>query len=1004
MANTIYTPVTLDVGGKNNLKVWAKQYDSNDRWITATIVNGDALVRVDPDSVVTINARREDDAQNSFVGEVNTDGTVNLPITYWMTFVAGTVSCDVSFYLDGRLSSLTFKLKVEEAATDPSEVIPVEDRDIVTALINDCQDATSEAETATESANIAAQAAREAAGDAYAKSVIAQAAAENANNSAAAANTATTQATAAASRAEAAAEQLDIDLTEIRSDIADNTRDIGTLTNRIDNLSSADVTYGSGTVGDELDKLEDDGTALANRVSSAEGNISSLGGRMTSAEGDITSLSQNKQDVISDLETIRSGAADGTTAKNSLPGILAQLGSKENISNRVETVDSSSDDSHYPTAKAVYDAIQEGGGTVDAYTKAETDALLEDTKEDIIYCGLEPGGDEVTLSQGGVDGNLAKWTMGTNDYHLLFDRTHVTNVYIENESDGAQIRCLFLNEYPNVVAGQPVNGKIDGLKVNAGASFTFAARGTWSTTTYLWIQYSYTGQTYKYKLLTVTLDNNKTLTLYSNGTLDLDVLKNPTIYDKIDELQDVTSEHRIENPTVARYMDEIDYSDDSGYTATIMSARNNGYTASPLDNITFPYKTCRPRAYSISWDAVSGASKYAVVVGDRTYYTTSTSIDIYNLIPGKQYKWTVYSMSSGSYKRNAIKSGTTNVIGQVRMINASDVYNMRDIGGWHTRWGKTIKYGKIFRGACLDKDGANPRSEADASGLAEMKALGMNVEIDFRTEGGLNYNIPVLLDERIALPLNAYETGLEERPERYVAVIKKIIECLAENKGIYLHCVQGADRTGTICMLLEAMLGVSDLDCSIDYELTAFNTYQNLQASQTANCRAENYAHEKPYQTMMAWWETNYPSATYPTLTDKVTAWYLAQPGTSMDDIYALRKAMLDGGCEDIDTSDFCEMFKVNFTAVFDSQTATVDVSCDKGRPEILSAISNGDLLRFSLDGTGVGMYGNYTTCNYSFDTVSGNLYVSILVGNTNWELIMDANGAMSIQSYVFQV
>lgn len=278
MANTIYTPVTLDVGGKNNLKVWAKQYDSNDRWITATIVNGDTIVKVDPESVVTINARREDDAQNSFVGEVNTDGTVNLPITYWMTFVAGTVSCDVSFYLDGRLSSLTFKLKVEEAATDPSEVIPVEDRDIVTALINDCQDATSEAETATESANIAAQTATTAASNANAKAEEAENAATNANEKAVAAETATdnayaaaTAANTAAQRAEAAAEQLDVDLTEIRSDIADNTRDIGTL-------------------GNQVHILEDD-------VSDCEDDIDLLKGRLTTAESSIGSLSRNKEDV-----------------------------------------------------------------------------------------------------------------------------------------------------------------------------------------------------------------------------------------------------------------------------------------------------------------------------------------------------------------------------------------------------------------------------------------------------------------------------------------------------------------------------------------------------------------------------------------------------------------------------------------------------------------------------------------------------------------------------------
>ena len=50
-----------------------------------------------------------------------------------------------------------------------------------------------------------------------------------------------------------------------------------------------------------------------------------------------------------------------------------------------------------------------------------------------------------------------------------------------------------------------------------------------------------------------------------------------------------------------------------------------------------------------------------------------------------------------------------------------------------------------------------------------------------------------------------------------------------ENYPIYLHCTYGCDRTGTVCYLLEALLGVSRGDCLRDYGLSNLNI-ANIQA------------------------------------------------------------------------------------------------------------------------------------------------------------------------------
>ena len=42
---------------------------------------------------------------------------------------------------------------------------------------------------------------------------------------------------------------------------------------------------------------------------------------------------------------------------------------------------------------------------------------------------------------------------------------------------------------------------------------------------------------------------------------------------------------------------------------------------------------------------------------------------------------------------------------------------------------------------------------------------------------------------------------------------------------VYIHCMGGADRTGMIALYLRALLGESDEDIHLDYELTALSTY-----------------------------------------------------------------------------------------------------------------------------------------------------------------------------------
>ena len=66
--------------------------------------------------------------------------------------------------------------------------------------------------------------------------------------------------------------------------------------------------------------------------------------KLTELSTEIEQVSENKQDKISDLDSIRSGASKGKTS--------------EQTSNKTTTISESSTDTQYPSAKAVYNAIQ----------------------------------------------------------------------------------------------------------------------------------------------------------------------------------------------------------------------------------------------------------------------------------------------------------------------------------------------------------------------------------------------------------------------------------------------------------------------------------------------------------------------------------------------------------------------------------------------------------------------------------------------------------------------
>lgn len=248
----------------------------------------------------------------------------------------------------------------------------------------------------------------------------------------------------------------------------------------------------------------------------------------------------------------------------------------------------------------------------------------------------------------------------------------------------------------------------------------------------------------------------------------------------------------IENKGVQAYLKEVDYSDD-------LTDYNNSYIRNYVsmgtdepEPVRFNWKSTGSRTITVS-DPDDGRIVYE---GDASEQTT----EIYNLIPGKKYLYHV----DGDYSWDS----TFTPEGTLRMIRVDGVRNVRDLGGWKADGG-TIRYGRLYRGAQLDEITDNGRSV-----LSDLK---VSADIDLR--GGSTNTLG--LEDYYSYSVTYFQIG-GTSGNLYAEAIRRIVRLLSEDKAVYFHCMVGADRTGTLAFLMEAMLGVSESDLSKDFELTSF--------------------------------------------------------------------------------------------------------------------------------------------------------------------------------------
>ena len=206
-------------------------------------------------------------------------------------------------------------------------------------------------------------------------------------------------------------------------------------------------------------------------------------------------------------------------------------------------------------------------------------------------------------------------------------------------------------------------------------------------------------------------------------------------------------------------------------------------------------------------------------------------VELYNLYKATKYYVRVTAQNEkGEVLVKSEGTFTTTDIGP-RVMLIPEIHNVRDVGGYKTLDGKTTKQGLIYRGGTLRPADVYKSNLTDEGAKYMRKVMGIKTEIDFRgsKEAG-DITESVIPGAKLTYATLSGYADAFTGPEGY----RQTFEILADkdNYPIYYHCTGGADRTGTVTFLLNALLGVAETELIQDYEFTTFSHYNERNSQQ----------------------------------------------------------------------------------------------------------------------------------------------------------------------------
>lgn len=162
-----------------------------------------------------------------------------------------------------------------------------------------------------------------------------------------------------------------------------------------------------------------------------------------------------------------------------------------------------------------------------------------------------------------------------------------------------------------------------------------------------------------------------------------------------------------------------------------------------------------------------------------------------------------------------------------RVIDVEGGSNFRDIGGYHTKDGRKVRFGVVYRSASTDNLTATDFRKIEDLGIQKFYDLRDAAERHPRRPAGVSIPPIHIWPDRITEPLDlssaaaverATEKGYAEMPELYAPQIGEIFRQIARGETPLLYnCAGGKDRTGLTTALLLSMLGVPRQTVMADY-------------------------------------------------------------------------------------------------------------------------------------------------------------------------------------------
>ena len=159
-----------------------------------------------------------------------------------------------------------------------------------------------------------------------------------------------------------------------------------------------------------------------------------------------------------------------------------------------------------------------------------------------------------------------------------------------------------------------------------------------------------------------------------------------------------------------------------------------------------------------------------------------------------------------------------------RWVFLEGAANTRDLGGYTTVDGRTVRRGRVYRSGNL--------GHLSSAGVSAFRDLGVTTVIDLRNRlTPLPWSNGDVLGVQLAARVRGCRISFEKTADRsqfYVlgvqenqAAVRRAFELLAQADGpVLYHCAAGVDRTGVLSALLLRLLGVSRADALADFRLS----------------------------------------------------------------------------------------------------------------------------------------------------------------------------------------